>query len=265
MIRTDLATLQVSGTDLPAFLDRLLPLLDGSRDREGLAAALPGYSRASVAAFLDLLEARGLVEPVPEAPSPLRGQAAFLRACPEAPGDAMSRIVGARVVVLGSEPWGRTAAGEIAAAGVSSWRWATRDPLGDRPDLLVAAVPPGDVAEIERVARLAHEAGIVSLWAHRAGAALVLGPLVTPGRTACRVCAGAEALNPALAHRGDPALPEEGMDLLLGHLVALEAVFILAGCAPSLGGRARIEDLATQGSALHALVRLPWCPVCGEA
>jgi hypothetical protein len=263
MIRTDLATLQVSGADLPAFLDRLVPLLDGSRDREGLTAALPGYSRASVAAFLDLLEARGLVELVPEAPAPLRGQEAFLRVYPGAPADAMSRISKARVVVVGSELWAPIAAGEIVAAGVSSCRWAARDALGDRPDLLVAAVPPGDVTEIECVARLAHAAGIVSLWAHRAGVALVLGPLVTPGRTACRVCAGAEALNPG--SRAEGTLSAEAADPLLGHLVALEAVFVLAGCAPSVGGRVRVEDLATQESEIHTLVRLPWCPVCGEA
>jgi hypothetical protein len=26
----------------------------------------------------------------------------------------------------------------------------------------------------------------------------------------------------------------------------------------------RIEDVAAQESALHTLVRLPWCEVCGE-
>ena len=100
MIRSDLATFQVSGPDLPAFLDRVLPLLDGSKDREALAAALPGYSRASVLAFLDLLEARGLVEPVPEAPARLHGQETFLRLYPGAPADAATRIARARVTVV---------------------------------------------------------------------------------------------------------------------------------------------------------------------
>jgi hypothetical protein len=75
-----------------------------------------------------------------------------------------------------------------------------------------------------------------------------------------------EALNPALIQRPSPSLPAGATDPLLGHLVALEAVLVLSGCAPSsLGGRVQIEDLVAQESSLHTLVRIPWCKVCGEA
>ncbi len=268
ILRSDLGTLQIGGPDAGAVLARIVPLLDGTRDREAVAAALPGYAQGSVLAFLRLLEDHRLVEEVPEAEARAGGQEAFLRAWPEAPRDAADRIGRARVIVVGRGPWGADAAAALRASGVGEVR-ATEEAgeatLGEPWTLLVAAVPQGDADQAERIARLAHRAKIVSLWSHVAGARTVLGPVVKPGETACRVCATVEGLNPRLGEAAAPRAPwEAAARRLLGHLVAMEALRVISGYTPSdLFGRVLVEDLATMATSLHTLVRLPWCRVCG--
>jgi molybdopterin-synthase adenylyltransferase len=321
ILRSDLGAFQITGPDVGAFLDQMVPLLDGSRDQEGLVQALTGYSRPSVTAFLELLTQRGLIEAVPCAPARFRGPEEFLRAWSAVPGEVMPRITGARVLVVGLEPWGAVAAIELAAAGIGAlhliddgtvgpddtvllrghgdaavarsrreilaamvaeqapWCRVEVSPMkvldaaevliaGGPWSLIVAAVPPGDPALMERAARLAQRAGIVSLWSLLAGTRAVLGPLVTPGHTACRICATVEALNPPLtAHEHTVSAPRVGArGQLLGHMVAMEALRVISGYTPSeLGGRLLIEDLATHETSFHTLVRFPSCRVCGDA
>jgi hypothetical protein len=262
-LRSDLGAFQLTGPDVGAFLDRMVPLLDGTRDEAALVEGLPGYSRASVTAFLGLLSSRGLVEEVADE-ARWQGTEAFFRAW-SAPG-AMERLTRARVLVAGREPWGAVAAVELAASGIGEVH-ASEDEadaeslIAAEPwTLLVAAIPPGDVGQVERVAWRAHQVELVSLWAHRAGTALVLGPVVTPGHTACRVCATVDALNPRL----DPGAPAGAAGPLLGHLVALLALQVISAYAPTdMGGRLLVEDLGTLETTLHTLVRLPRCRACG--
>lgn len=320
ILRSDLGTFQITGPDVGGFLDQMVPLLDGSRDQESLAQALPGFSRSSVTAFLELLLARGLVEAVPDAAGRWRGQEEFFRAWSTVPAEVMVRLSRARVLVVGLDPWGAAAALELAAAGIGALHlidegavrpedvalvrsggeaaigaprrralaamigeqapWcrveespiealaATDAVIASGPwSLLVAAVPCGDAERVERVARLAHRAGTVSLWSHLTGTTAVLGPLVTPGGTACRICATVEALNPALADSRSPTAGPlaAARGQLLGHMVAMEALRVLSGYMPSeLGGRLLIEDFTTLETSIHTLVRLPRCRVCGE-
>lgn len=318
ILRSDLGTFQITGPDVGGFLDQMVPLLDGSRDQEALVQALAGFSRSSVTAFLDLLKERGLVEAVPDDAGRWRGQEAFFRAWSAVPAEVMVRLARARVLIVGLEPWGATAAIELAAAGIGALHlidegatqpedlallrsrgeaalaaprrralaarigeqapWcrveesqievldATDAVIASGPwSLLVAAVPGGDAGRIERVARLAHRAGIVSLWSHLTETTAVLGPLVTPGGTACRICATVEALNPSLAEPRSP-LPgplAAARGQLLGHMVAMEALRVISGYTPSeLGGRLLIEDFTTLETSLQTLVRLPRCRVC---
>ena len=49
---------------MKVFVSQIAPLLDGTRNWEEIAGALPGYSQASVLSFLGLLEQTGLIEQV---------------------------------------------------------------------------------------------------------------------------------------------------------------------------------------------------------
>src|SRR5262249_55630749 len=77
MLRSGTAAYRVGGHDAVAFAEKVLPLLDGTRDEEGVVAALSGYSRASVLALLGWLRERRLLD----------GEQ------PRAPGDAASAEV----------------------------------------------------------------------------------------------------------------------------------------------------------------------------
>ncbi|MFT3766163.1 MAG: TOMM precursor leader peptide-binding protein [Minicystis sp.] len=297
ILSSDLGTFQVTGADVRTFLERIAPLLDGTRDRDAITAELSDYAPKSVAAFLELLHKRGLIEEVPEnalADDRLRGQDEFLRrwAGPEA--DPAARLAGGRVLLAGLEPWGAAAAVELAAAGIGALSLfddeaARRDALAERlrglapscrvdaaaltaieeaapADLIVAAIAPADAARVEQVARSSERASVRCLWAHVAGETAFLGPLSTPGRTACRLCAAAEAVNPPLGCAAADGARAALAPALLGHLAALEVIKIVSGYAPSiLGGQLLVVDPATHETRLHTLVRLPWCRVCGRA
>jgi hypothetical protein len=243
VLRSSLGAFQLTGADLDAFVTRMVPLLDGSRDREAVQAALSGHgSPASVARFLDLLIARGLIEE----------------------GQALDRLASARVILAGPEPWGEAAAAALGASGVGAIDRLGEGAVDAERSLVLAAVSPDDDAEVDRVARLAHRAGVRSLWAHVDGSRLVLGPFTVPGRTACRICAGAEPLNPAIRARPSPGGRAPILARLLAGRVALEVIKVVStGGPPRLSGRVLIEDLATFESTLHTLVRVPWCSVCG--
>ncbi|WP_437605671.1 TOMM precursor leader peptide-binding protein [Sorangium sp. So ce834] len=281
ILRSDLGTFQVTGASVGAFLGEMVPRLDGTRDREALVEALDGYSRRSITDTLALLEKHGLVEVVPEGPiSELRArlhvQEEFFRKWQQDAAAAVRRLAEARVLCVALSPAGAAAAHALEAAGVGEVLVMDEGALGqesaertpERGHLLVAAVAPEDRAPMERITRISHRAKLPSLWAQRAGERLVIGPLVTPGQTACRVCAAVEALNVRLDEgTGEEPPPERSriLDALLGQLLALEALKVLSGYTPTrLGGRVLVQDRESGRSSLHTLVRLPWCRVCGQ-
>jgi hypothetical protein len=264
--RSDLAAYRVGGPDAIAVAERVVPLLDGTRDEDGVVTALSGYSRASVLALLDWLRQRQLLDDRESDESPA---AQVFRASKMDAGEALQRIWRARVMVFGAVPCGRVAAAELRAAGVSTVDFSehVESVLVRGPwSLVLSALPPSDACGMEALSRAAHRAGAASLWGHLSGQKAFLGPLVTPGHTACRVCAAVEALNPALV--GGTAIDGVLAEIAarrLGHMLAMEAVRVLSAYAPSaLGGRLLVEDLATCETTLHTLVRLPTCRVCGE-
>jgi hypothetical protein len=267
LLRSDLGVFQASGPRAEAFLALLTPLLDGTRDRAAVVAALSGHAPAAVAQVLDLFLDRGLVEELPEGPldEPRRGQLAFFRRwSPD--GAPATRLAASRVVLLGEEAWAEAAAAALAEAGLGRIARSLED-AGD-PDrcLLLAALPWQDAAACAEVARAAHRAGLRTLWARLEPNAVALGPLTVPGRTACRICAAAEGVNPKVEPPPPPGARRAIMARHLGNLAALEAIKILSEYRPSLlGGRVLHQDLGTFVTRLHTLARLPWCPVCGTS
>jgi bacteriocin biosynthesis cyclodehydratase domain-containing protein len=122
LLRSDLGTFEVGGADVGAFLEAIVPLLDGSWDRDEIAGALDEFSPRSVLALLDLLEKKGLLEAVSEEDARLderwRGQEDFFRKWSRSPEPMARTLTEARVLLVGLSPWGATAAGELAASGV---------------------------------------------------------------------------------------------------------------------------------------------------
>jgi ribosomal protein S12 methylthiotransferase accessory factor len=338
VLRSDLGVFQLQGDDVRMFLTQMIPLLDGSRDADGVMAALPGYSGTSIKGFLTLLTQKGLVEPVPgPAPGETAGgqaQERFFQTWGLPPGEGSARLRRARVLVAGLDPWGATAAVELAAAGVGalhllddravreddllgvrSWgpqhlgaprREALREVLvtaaphcavttgplspvdqgdvaveGGPWDLLITGLTADDLFLLQRLSRFAHQAGLRSLHGHIDGLEAWIGPAVVPGETACWNCFRLRKLGnadfPSSAHEIDrslrtaPAAPRERTFLapmapLAGHLLAMEALQLLAGFTPPrLPGRLRIVNLVTGESTLHGIVRMPWCELCGGA
>jgi ribosomal protein S12 methylthiotransferase accessory factor len=117
VLRSDLGTFQLYGEDVRVFVAQIVPLLDGTRDADAVAAALPGYSAQSVTGFLGLLQQKGLVEHVAELDRRL-AEDRFFQKWGRGDGAAMAQLAAARVAVAGLEPWGAVAAIELAAAGV---------------------------------------------------------------------------------------------------------------------------------------------------
>lgn len=142
VLRSDLGSFEIGGADVRAFLEAMVPLLDGSRDRDAVAEALDQFSPRSVLAFLDLLEEKGLVEAAPDAGEDRprwRGQDEFFRKWSRSPEAMARRLAESRVLIAGLSPWGRAAAVELAASGVGNIDVID----GEGPDDLVGGDPRG--------------------------------------------------------------------------------------------------------------------------
>jgi molybdopterin-synthase adenylyltransferase len=255
VLRSDFAMLGVQGPDAKALVERVLPLLDGTRDLAAIAALLPEYSPESVASLLAALAKRGFVEAPGMGPS-----ARFFQACSGGGRDLSAALREARVRFAGSASFVERAMSELRDAGAGEVSRFEQAGI-EGASLLVAAFATGDGRAVPELAALAHERGVMSLWAELRGSLFTLGPLVAPGETACRVCASVDALHP----RERPSGPAPwGAERLSGSLLALAAVEAVTGFGASrLCGRRLSEDLRTRESTLTTLVRLPWCRVCG--
>jgi len=125
ILRSDLGTFQLDGSDVRLFVEEIVPLLDGTRDADLIADALPGYARSSVHSFLELLVEKGLVEPVQETEEDPSGalerwtsQQRFFHKY--GLDDGNTQLQKSRVLIVGLEPWGCVLASELAASGVGT-------------------------------------------------------------------------------------------------------------------------------------------------
>ena len=150
-----------------------------------------------------------------------------------------------------------------------------------RWDLVLTCVPADDLIALQGVARFAQEAGLVSLSAHLDARDAVIGPAVTPGRSACWRCARLRQLAASPEPRVEQALETAllagraarrarvypaVMPGALGHALALAALELLASpeTAPSVGALL-VLDLLDLSTTRHPVLREPWCDVCGGA
>jgi ribosomal protein S12 methylthiotransferase accessory factor len=124
-LRSDLGAIQIDGPQVQFFITDILPLLDGTRDKQCVAADVKTYSRRSILELLDNLEQHGFLETVPEEVCPTgnenrQTQHEFFRSWTEHPEEMSRRLTDARVLIVGLQPWGARVAGDLAAAGVGA-------------------------------------------------------------------------------------------------------------------------------------------------
>jgi ribosomal protein S12 methylthiotransferase accessory factor len=151
-------------------------------------------------------------------------------------------------------------------------------PADGEYDLVMGAFAPDALPSWLALARLCHSSGTTSISGFLQGHEAVIGPLVLPGRTACWNCFRlrqiANAASPkdersvhdALIEHRAPPRPRAylaTMPPLVGQLLALEVVKFLVARSSPLTGRVLFHDLIGTESALHSVVRVPWCEVCG--
>ncbi|WP_437752997.1 TOMM precursor leader peptide-binding protein [Sorangium sp. So ce1389] len=148
-------------------------------------------------------------------------------------------------------------------------------------DLILACVPGDDLLVLQGVARFAHAHAILSLSAHLDGLDAVIGPAVVPGETACWNCYRLRRLATSRRAEADHAVQAAllaerpgrrartylaPVPAFLGHAVALAAVELLVRRRASrLAGRFLVQNLVNAEVSSHAVLRMPWCPVCGGA
>lgn len=332
VLRSDLGTFQLQGEDVRLFVSQIVPLLDGTRDANGVAAALTGYSTSSVTNFLDLLQQRGLVEAVAESDRRL-AEERFFQKWGKGEGAALTQLASARVAVVGLEPWGAAAAIELAASGIRNLqllddrivsaddilgvrallpsdrgrprRDAVRDAIArvaddaqvtiapltigaddtftleGECDLLLTGLDRDDLYLLRRIARFTHAARVRTLHGHLDGFEAWIGPAVVPGDTACWNCFRLRRLGAAdhvqTAHELDASLSaSQGesrsrsflapMAGLAGQALAMEAIKLLTQYThATLPGRFLVQNLVSGESALHKVLRMPWCEICGGA
>lgn len=332
VLRSDLGTFQLHGDDVRLFVTAIVPLLDGTRTAEAVAAALPDYSAPSVTNFLALLQQKGLVEHAPDSDA-RAAEDRFFQKWGQGDGAGLAMLTEARVAIAGLEPWGAVAAIELAAAGVRRLhlvddgavsaddllavralaptdrgrfrRDAVRDAIaraareaevtvasfsagvddafsldGDF-HLLVTGLNGDDLYRLRRIAQVAHERKLPTLHGHLDGFEAWVGPAVIPGETACWNCFRLRRLGAAdfvqTAHELDATLsssPGETraraflapMAGQAGQSMAMEAIKLLTRYTGSaLPGRFLVQNLVSGESALHKLLRMPWCEICGGA
>ena len=265
----------LEGAAVRTLLPALLPLLDGTRSVDDLAARLGSPARPAIEAALDLLAGHGVVIDGPDAPPDVRDAARAVAAVHRlTPALAADRLRSASVGVVGSGPARLDVARLLAAAGIGDVRrlgWSGRG----RADLAVLAPAADELDRLPAWNRVALASGmpflLVRPWDGRMAA---VGPLVLPGQTCCYECLllrrgansgfGTDLAEVEAAPLG--AAPDPAVGALAAAVAAHVAVRWAIGADRSVPGVLYTIELHP-GVRLseHAVLRVPRCPACSVA
>lgn len=159
----------------------------------------------------------------------------------------------------------------FAGAAGGTLRAAIEAAVGDVEGVeLASGAPAGLEVWVRTTATLAEAAaaaavsGIGHLFVDVAYHHMVsLGPLVVPGETACLQCLAGRVS----AHWGDPVPPQEPeaarLAPLVAGLVAIEVERVSGGIC-ELANRTVTLDVERWRLIDETVLRLPWCPGCGD-
>ncbi len=276
LLRSDLGTVALDGSDVVPFLARLVPLLDGTRDLDGIADALAReYTRASVVGLVGMLARRGLVEDVPDAgdaaagggEARFAGQLDYFAQWTDDPAAPLRRLRDAHVAVVGLEPWGVGAAVELAASGVGALHLMDDAPVTDDDLLAARALTPAHVGR-PRAAALAAVLAEAAPWTRVTHGPMALNDaheLALPAEPWALVLAAAAVDDLALLDAVARATHARGIPSVYAHLDLLEAVvgpLVIPG-ETACWNCTRLRHLATSDTGArahqlqHALLRAP--------
>lgn len=257
-------------------LPRLLPLLDGTRTLDDLAAELgpiaPAIEQAVAVLEANRLLTDGVVAGMPDSVTAAATfAAAVTRRTSEA--SAAAAIGTAHVVVLGSGDGAAEASRQLEQLGIGRVEVAEID--AEHPDgvFVLAAPAPHETSALPAFNERALERG--TAWLQVVpfdGRVVVAGPLFLPGITACHRC--------YLLRRGACSGYEEDFDVLEREtlrvsspaaltaiavgLAALTALRWITTSDPTLPGSLYAVELHSIVRLSHArLLRVPRCPACG--
>jgi len=257
-----------------AVYERLVPLLDGSRDVDALIAALADVCEpAHVYYALMLLEKNAhLCEAMPALDEAGAAFWSGLGADPIAARTALASQCVSLVCVGGVDPSPVRAA--LGRAGV---RVVDASGPADDPALSVVLTDDYQRGALHAHTSALRQAGRPWLVARPHGHQLWLGPLYLPQAAGCHHCLvkrlarHSAAKQTAVARLGlgqpivDAAVALPTGPQLFAELIALEIARQLAGAPVNTAGALVTFDTRTLATETHRLVPDPWCLVCGEA
>lgn len=260
----------ITGRSARSFLPRLLPLLDGTRSIDALAAAFPTLPPQAIHDAVALLYSRGLLEDGPLPPAPERGaeKAAALAGYAgryvdvtrvnRSRGEVLDRLAAQNVAVIAT-----SAATDVMAALADQGLGAlslVSDPgqlAGGGHDLVIG-VFAGDADNPRDWFSAAWNAGIRALHVHVGADKVELGPYFIPGTSGCYDCFRALVPEAPGGTAPDAAF--------WSGVAALQAFNLLSRIGPvKLYNVCRVHRRTSEGPMYEKrnLARLPGCPACG--
>ncbi len=265
----------IEGAAVKAFLPALLPLLDGTSDRDELVERLGVAARPAVDLALETLASHGLLVEGPDVSSGMTATAYALAAMFDlAPRVAAERLSEAVVAVVGSSRAGSEVVRLLRASGagiVSTDGWSFDSPV----DLAIVCPGPDEQCELDAWNRRANERGVrwllVGLYDGRFAG---VGPLVVPGESCCHECFVRRRNSNSeygehfrtldatpVAAQADPAL-----EAFVAALAAHSTLRWIGGRDTTLPGVFfAVEARPAMSLTMHPVLRVPRCPVCSHS
>jgi bacteriocin biosynthesis cyclodehydratase domain-containing protein len=329
---------RLRGHSFREFVQRVAPLLDGSRTVEEVERAVADvFAPDDLHACLEMLGRQGLLEDTTIAPLPgnldelLRPQLNLFHDLTTEPHALQHKLLAARVVIIGLSGPGAACALALGASGLGAidgvdphpvspveahgggafepasagklradavadrlaalaphTRYTAQTTPADSDDTIeplvagatfvVNCLDEGESARAYKLNRVCLKLRIPFTTVQAAGAEVILGPTVDPGKTACLLCYKMRVVacsdNPEAEFAFQSYLDRRRQDdsgrranlaagvAIAAQLAALEAVKAVTGLPPSARGRLQVLNLLTLATQTHLVLRKPWCPAC---
>lgn len=265
------STVSFGGAAAVQLLPALLPLLDGERTIDEIAAAIGPPARPAVENALALLATHGLLTdgppPAGDLSVNLRRTATYLaQGSPDPPRQVAELLASARVLLEGDAELVAAVARLLRQSGVRRAR------SGEEPSFVATAAAVAGDPLLERRNTLALDSG--SAWLPFGcfdGRSATVGPLIVPRETACYRClvlrrdASTSCLPELASLRSVPlrAAVAPALFALVAALAAERIVRWLGIRDPALPGTIVTVEVAPElVVANDLLLRVPRCPAC---